>query len=289
MKDFTSETFKKIVRKSKKALHEFASSQTKSEREKALNSIGRNEGLATAYCFAMLDADDDGTVTADELKEFREEGHALVERYLSFFNNSSVVAALVLSVVFPLTIENSLEPEWAKNSTSLLATVSPMFMVIGSFSIHVSVAACFLMLLPLGYAYSILSFQLPNLEAKLWFIYKVKNRMSTVEGLKGLSLYCAAVGYIMLNVGTSGQIGFLGAIQLVAIGLGAAQVINMSHRINPFLQSHFKDLYKGGNGSFVSPTAQAQSGRMRSSKSESSGLKIRRMVELSSERGLDIV
>ena len=75
--------------------------------------LGGAEGVASKIALASMDANNDGRLSEQEVAKYRESGSMLVEMTLSFCLSLGVVAALIISVAYPLAFRL---PETDKDS-----------------------------------------------------------------------------------------------------------------------------------------------------------------------------
>ena len=73
-----------------------------SEWHRAFANIGGHEGAGPLLFLASLDSNGDGIVSAQEVEAFQENAKQLVESCHNFCLNLGLVAALILSIVYPI-------------------------------------------------------------------------------------------------------------------------------------------------------------------------------------------
>ena len=156
----------------------------------AVRRLGGCEQACTLLTLASLDTDGDGRLRESEYERYKEVGAQLVESTKNFHLNAGVVAALVLSVVFPFAYEEN------ETLTSLAEalTAEPWSYVriadLTSFlGIQLAVSTSFLTVLISSRLYTQISFWMPNLDSQLWFINESAAATSYLEAAKNFTLF----------------------------------------------------------------------------------------------------
>ena len=93
-----------LVRQAQTRLVEFASATNKTDRDRAKEAMGQNEGLCTLLKLAALEPSGD-VLDSEELAKYMAIGGELVSSYIDSFTAGGVVTALMLSVVLPFLWE----------------------------------------------------------------------------------------------------------------------------------------------------------------------------------------
>ena len=237
-------------------------------------SIGMNEGLCQALQLAALDEDGDGKLNETEVERYYVEGQKMVDTCLNTFLNQGVVSALMLSIVFPLAVEeHRLTIDWDGSYGD--STVVFALNLVAYVALMIIVATSLSVLYATSLMYSQLSFMMPNLRLKLWYLRQIRNQLTNIEVGKATSMYATAAYLLFSNLASATWMGFIALIPLFMVArvntylLGpvlraadkellheAQQIIAKNHAVNAANNHAFMP----ESGQPISGTATAVSG-----------------------------
>ena len=91
-----------LVKVAREKLPRLAHAKSLQEQTKAVMALGDIDGVHIALLVAKVDVDGDGTIAPDEFSRFLEDAATLIGNVQSSILNTSIVAALLLTVVLPM-------------------------------------------------------------------------------------------------------------------------------------------------------------------------------------------
>ncbi|KAL1521775.1 hypothetical protein AB1Y20_021428 [Prymnesium parvum] len=145
--------------------------------------LGGSARVCTLLALSSLDSDGDGQLSEDEA----EQAKSLVEATLNSHLNVGVVAALVLSVLFPLAYEEkstladlAISEHWGTVEWSDLTSFVAVQLAISASAVSVFMSSRM---------YAQVSFWLPSLEARLWYISISSSTTTFLETIKNFTLF----------------------------------------------------------------------------------------------------
>lgn len=166
--------------------------------------LGCSEGIATKLnTLVMLDKNHDGNFTDDEQREATsEEVATITNAYLSLFQNVGVIAALMISVIFPLTIANGLTIS-QKTIDFFGYSCAQAFYYIFLILVNVIVIASLYVIFIAIHMYKHLSFWMSTPKAQLSWIGKSNMRIVAfiVTGSTILDLLAAVIPFGAVSFG----------------------------------------------------------------------------------------
>lgn len=167
-----------LVNDARNKLKAYLECKSASERNKAMQKIGLNEGLAFFLAVASLDIDCQGHMQPAQMKKFSEQSGKAIETYLNALTNTGVVSALVLSAIFPLAYD-----EGVQHGAGVFRYFEYIF-------IQCALAGSITTVFGSAGLYTHLSFYLPTSRLRVWYIEKINmlQIMPCLEGLKNCSL-----------------------------------------------------------------------------------------------------
>jgi len=158
MKPQTTNT---LVAKAWKDLGKWA--DTKPSNMKVLNLLGGLPGVSVLLGLVQLDKDGDSLLSDDEIKQYEVIAKAIVDGVIGHLLNIGVVGALLLSVIF--------EPAMAfVDITDEAVPGARVFQILAFALFQLLMALSLFMLYVASRMYVHLVFDLPNLEARVWYI-----------------------------------------------------------------------------------------------------------------------
>jgi hypothetical protein len=130
---------------------------------KVLNSLGGLPGVSVLIGLVQLDKDGNSQLSVEEKKQYEVTAQAIVDGVLGHLLNIGVVGALLLSVIF--------EPALAfVDITDEAPPGSRVFQILALACFQLLLALSIFMLYVASRMYVHLVFDLPNLEARVWYI-----------------------------------------------------------------------------------------------------------------------
>ena len=176
--------------------------------------LGGCAGACMMLAIARMDVDGDGSFDEEDLNS----AQRLVDGTMNELLNAGVVAALILSIMFPLAYEENealLELklhaaegwDWRHWSdlTSFLAN-------------QVAVCSAFMTVVLSSMMYTQISFWMPTLEAQLWYVVTSAHGQSLVTLTKQTTVY-ASLGTLALETAVTGTpLDFIAFAPIVAVG-----------------------------------------------------------------------
>ena len=134
---------------------------------------GGQEAWASDIMLATLDANHDGQLTDKEYTQYLEHGQRVVDAIQNFATNNGVIAALFLSMVFPMALDYEVDMQMDLRTAN--------FVLLGWSSM-----LAFLILGIAARVYTHVSFWMPNIESKVWYSQKVSKYLMHLETCKSL-------------------------------------------------------------------------------------------------------
>ena len=149
-----------------------------------LKEAGGHEGLASLIMFARLDRDHSGDIGDEELRDYQESAKMIVDANLNFALNTGVVAALLLSVVYPMSFALQVK-EVTFDATPVINALL-MLRIIGFGCSHIAVALSFVLLTFSARIYTQISFWMPSLESQIWYTVRESKTALCARGCGAL-------------------------------------------------------------------------------------------------------
>ena len=175
--------------------------------------LGGCEGVASAVFLASLDANGDGEVGADKLLAYKEKGQKLVDATLALSLNAGVIAALLLSVVFPLAV-NPFDPEISE--TLAFSNETAEIFLLLSYTCWLLMCCISLMTVFVSTRiYTFLSFWMPTLESQLWLLQDSSKWILSLAMFPQFIMWVAPFALLFSGLAVAGWFGLLGLIPLV--------------------------------------------------------------------------
>lgn len=153
----------------------------------------------------------DGTISPEEVQRYKDQSKKLVDAVLSFTLNNGVVAALLLSIVYPMAFQFELDFDWsafdAQQTSRLLAFLTLLALVLFALILLVLTTRM----------YTMLSFWMPTLDCQLWFIRDSTNWILFMAFLPIWMLWTAPLALVFNTVGNFGWIGLTSIVPFVLL------------------------------------------------------------------------
>ena len=219
-----------------------------SDFQKILTEVGGTEGVATCLRFAQLAADGNGTIGESELAEFDKMTKRLAADALSFVANTGVVAALLLSVLYPMGFTMISIAEQHVNDTA-----ADFFQKASYLCTHVSVAIALMLVYVCARIYNQLTFWMVDNEAKLWYIQGQKRTFWGISLGQMTLVITSTLAYTFGSFAASSLYGFMSLLPaigviLVWLGWDGERVTSC----NIYLHTRGRDLLGTSSASVVS-------------------------------------
>ena len=176
--------------------------------------LGGYEGASTMLKVASLDTDGDGTVDANELDAFDGIGQEVVGNVLGFLTNAGVVAALLLSIVYPLMIQF---PPAKDGSATFNPDVLRAFEIGFFVSTYAANALCAMTLYLSARMYMHLGFWMPNTEEQIWYIQYCGSTFAILAAFQFIAIAFFGVAAIFSALVSTGWYGMMGLSVVVAL------------------------------------------------------------------------
>ena len=135
------------------------------------SKIGGAEGISLKIQNTLLDKDNDGNISEEEIKESEEKRNETVNQALSLLTTAGVVGALLASIMTPLVLSplsSSSESE-QYFQPKVLERLSFVYRIFLTLSLVLS----FMLIWQSSRKYLHLSFWMPNLDMKTWYLSEV--------------------------------------------------------------------------------------------------------------------
>ena len=129
--------------------------------------LGGAENIAAKHRFALLDVDGDGEVSVEELESNKEMLADMVSHLETMYLNATVVAALVLSIVWSIPVSQIEISEISEEFFTTEGVWALAYVYIALTTLTVNLASC-MILVVLRY-YLQLTDWMPTMEDKIWF------------------------------------------------------------------------------------------------------------------------
>ena len=181
-----------------------------------ISQFGFAEGISAKVRTVLMDTDKDGVVSMEELEpnsnSSNDEIGALVDSFLSLFQNFGVIGALIISVLFPLLLGNS---NISSNSQQFFGdTVVHIFYYIYLILINTVVVLSANVIFQAMTMYKHLGFWMPSSRAKLAWVRNTSVVGFVVKGQSLLVILTIAVPFGAASLG-SPQAGLISAILVI--------------------------------------------------------------------------
>ena len=184
---------------------------------------GGHEAWASDVMVASLDVDHDGVLNDDEIEKYIQQGEHLVGSFQDFTVNTGVVSALILSIIYPLTLEANMEnfDEYYYGTgdgplTDLEVVRVWMDVVIFVFWAVASVLS-FALLIQSARLHTQISFWMPNLESKVWYAQKTSRSVMHLESMKRAVIFLTMAALILSAFKRAWFIGVVVAIPVALL------------------------------------------------------------------------
>jgi hypothetical protein len=214
-------------------------------------SLGGSANACTLLALAGLDADGDGDWSASDV----ETSKGLVEATKDAQLNAGVVAALVLSILFPLAYEEkeallrlSEAQSWSYASISDCTSF---------ISMQLAVSAAFVTVLISSRLYTQVAFWMPSLESQLWYITESSSATSLLEWSKNLTLLATLV---TLTLETAVSLTWLDALAYMPLGLTAVSWVGIEVTLTRKCHTHLTGLLRGDDSAHKGTTTPPAAG-----------------------------
>ena len=209
-----------LIAQARKQLSSFAFAKSSRESQYYFQAMGCNEGLYTSIQLVMLDKDGNGEIDEEELLKFEEIGNALVASYLNYFTSDGVVTALILSILWPLSMEEipdvGFEPTNGTAATAGSAMSTEVSLQVASYvTIQVAVTCAIFTLSYLAGFYLMLTFWMPTLKTQLWLIAKIQPFVPILVTAKTISLLSGVLSMFLSGLAKGGWVGYFGLLPLL--------------------------------------------------------------------------
>ena len=116
-----------LVKVARGKLHKLAQAQTFVKQGNAVVELGDIDGANITVMVAKVDVDGDGLVSPTEFSRFQEDASELISNVQSSVLNTSIVAALLLTILVPLLVEIPYEPWDDEHDTSAFGHAAMLF------------------------------------------------------------------------------------------------------------------------------------------------------------------
>jgi hypothetical protein len=176
--------------------------------------LGGYEGASMMLKMASLDTDGDGTVDANELDAFEGIAQEAVGMVLGFLTNAGVVAALLLSIVYPLMTQF---PPPKEGSATFNPDLLRVFEILFFVSTYTANALCAVTLYLSARMYMHLGFWMPNTEEQIWYIQYCGSTFAILSGFQFASLAAFGVAAIFSALVSTGWYAMMGLSVLVGL------------------------------------------------------------------------
>lgn len=172
-------------------------------------ALGGIEGIAPLMVLAQL-GDKDGIIGPDKIKEYEAACEKLVEATLNFNLNIGVVAALILSIFYPLASTLVSDED---NQDNFSGNLIYILQVAGYICCQIVVTSAISQLFICGRMYTHIAFWMPNLRSKVWYISTRGQGITLALAIINQISLCA-VGLTLL-FGSLVSIGWLGFVSVL--------------------------------------------------------------------------
>lgn len=207
------ETVTELVTNARAKVLAFAQADGFHAQKKVKKSLGQNEGLCSLMQLAVLDEDGDGNLSEAELDQFHEQGQRMIDATLNSFLNQGVVGALVLSIIFPLAADTDLELSW--NGLNGEFDAKFVLNTIGFLALIIAVTLSVLLISATSTMYSQLSFMMPTMSSKLWYMDRTRHLLTYIEVSKNCVLIYSCVYLLFTNLAKNAWLGFLAVLPVL--------------------------------------------------------------------------
>jgi len=155
-------------------LRDWASLDPEDERTimRRTTDLGHTEGVSSLLGLASLDIDGDGVVTDAEFVMNQNNLENMVNNTTNLFLNASVIAALILSMVYPIPI-SGLTPSKAAIAIFGAGGVKIVFWIF-LVDLYATIMVAWALLVVSMRFYLILNFWMYSLESKVWFLQNIQ-------------------------------------------------------------------------------------------------------------------
>jgi len=159
---------------SRKKLRDWASLDPEDEKTimRRTVELEHTEGVSGLLGLASLDIDGDGAVTDAEFAMNQTNLESMVNNTTNLFLNASVIAALILSMVYPIPI-SGLAPSEAAVAIFGETGVKVVFWVF-LIDLYTTIMVSWALLVVSMRFYLILNFWMYSLESKIWFLQNIQ-------------------------------------------------------------------------------------------------------------------
>ena len=173
---FTPEEIMALVLEAKFKLNAWIKSNGPIENAIAFSNLGANEGLYRTLCLAVMDESGDNVISAEEADKFNEGSSVLVDAHLNSLANGAIVTALIFSVIYPTAYSLVLDHN------------AGVFEILEYISLELSVMCSITSIFMAAAMYTHISFFMPTLKLKLWYIEELGFLMPILELMKNTAL-----------------------------------------------------------------------------------------------------
>ena len=181
--------------------------------------MGGLEGICTALILAELNPDNDGKLDASEKSMFEARGKTVVDGALNYCVNVGVVAALLVSMTYPLCFTVLTGATWldanTTNSANVNSTNNAAFEILYIFSLQLSLGCSLTLIFVCSRMYVHISFWMPTLTAQLWYVRKQRSILLIMSFLQIAMIMSSAVALFAGTMLTYSWIGFFSLLPLL--------------------------------------------------------------------------
>lgn len=204
------QTTNSLVAKAWKDLGKWA--DTKPSNMKVLNLLGGLPGISVLLGLVQLDKDGDSLLSDEEVKQYEVIAKAIVDGVIGHLLNIGVVGALLLSVIF--------EPAMAfVDITDEAVPGARVFQILAFALFQLLMALSLFMLYVASRMYVHLVFDLPNLEARVWYIRRWAKWILATTWAETTILLVAPLATLFSALCTTGWWGLFSLMPVIFVVL----------------------------------------------------------------------
>lgn len=190
--------------------------------------LGGMEGINVLVQLAKMDDDSDGKISATETEKFISNSRELSEAVASLCLNSGVIAALFISILYPIAITVDMPEASGECDDFFGGEACLAFEIIALSSVQISLCLSVKLLFVALRMYTGLAFWMPTAEARIKYLRLNATRLSELAGEPMGVILFAILALPFMSVITAPWVG-IGSTFLVLCCLAFADRFNGMH------------------------------------------------------------
>jgi len=193
---------------------------------KDLLFTGGHEGWAADIMMSSLDHDNDGLLDEKDMRLYLKSGEKMVDAFKGFAETNGIVGALILSVVYPLALQQEIEHfdfcfleddsnGSAGAATATLSRHEVRRVYLQTAAVVMLSIACILALALVIFSARIhtqISFWMPNLESKVWYAQRNSKTLLHLETAKTCLVFLALLALLLFGIARAWWFGVMTGI-----------------------------------------------------------------------------